>query len=209
MLNLVVMYNLLALMAELIVKKDRLTLQEIIDEQHERGLFDAKYPETNGLLTQLIFMAFGWMTMLYDPEVTPGTDELSLSKQTKVSKRAFNTNVFLLYEQDFALVQQPLSHLFRVFGNVVPQSEDTGADLSYILSSPTMIGSSASSEYLVLSYLSYNTLSRVAQIKIEWVDCLNLHLEFDERRRLLKLFRFPSFCRLAYPAKGKKSFLCR
>ena len=154
-------------------------------------------------------MAFGWMTMLYDPEVPSSADELSLCRQTRVSKRAFNTNVFLSYEQDFGLVQQPLSLLFRVFGNVIPQSEDANTDLSYILSSPAKNSHSMSSEYLVLSYLSYNTISRVAQIKIEWVDCLNLHLEFDEGRRLLKLFRFPSFCRLAYPAKGKKTFLHR
>ena len=196
MLNLVVMYKMLTLMAETIMSKDQLTLQEIIDEQGDHGDFVAKYSGTQGLLTQLIFMAFGWMTMLYDPELAPNPNELSLSRQSRVSNRPFNTTVLLSYEQDFALVQQPLGRLFRVFGNVIPQSEDIS-------------GPYQSSEYLVLSCLSYHTLSRVAQIKIEWVDCINLHLEFDEGRRLLKLFRFPSFCRLAYPSKGRKTFLCR
>ena len=209
MLNMVVMYRMLALMAETIRSKDQLTLQEIIDEQGDHGDFDAHYPGTNSLLTQLIFMAFGWMTMLYDPETAPNPYELSLSRQTRVSKRAFNTTVLLSYEQDFGLVQQPLGRLFRVFGNVIPQSEDTSAELNHILSSPTASGPYQSSEYLVLSCLSYHTLSMVAQIKIEWVDCINLHLEFDEGRRLLKLFRFPSFCRLAYPSKGRKTFLYR
>ena len=208
-LNLVVMYNMLTLMAQTIISKDQLTLQEIIDEQGHNGDFDTNYPGTSGLLTQLIFMAFGWMTMLYDPEMAPSPNELSLSRQTRVSHRAFNTTVLLSYEQGFALVQQPLGRLFRVFGNIIPQSEDTNAELTHMLSSPTASGPYQSSEYLVLSYLSYHTLSRVAQIKIEWVDCINLHLEFDEGRRLLKLFRFPSFCRLAYPSKGRKTFLYR
>ena len=199
MLNLVVMYKMLTLMAKTIMSKDQLTLQEIIDEQGDKGDFDTKYPGTNRLLTQLLFMAFGWLTMLYDPEVAPNPDELSLSKQTRVSSRAFNTRVLLSFEQDFALVQQPLGRLFRVFGNIIPQSEDTSAELTRI----------AATEYLVLSCLSYHTLSRVAQIQIEWVDCINLHLEFDEGRRVLKLFRFPSFCRLAYPSKGRKTFLYR
>ena len=200
---------MLTLMASTIMSKDQLTLQEIIDEQGGNGDFDTRYAGTNGLFTQMVFMAFGWMTMLYDPETAPNPYELSLSRQTRVSNRAFNTRLLLSYEQDFALVQQPLGHLFRVFGNVVPQSEDTSPELTHILSAPTASGPYQSSEYLVLSCLSYHTLSTVAQIKIEWVDCINLHLEFDEGRRLLKLFRFPSFCRLAYPAKGRKTFLHR
>ena len=209
MLNLIVMYKMLTLMAETIMSKDQLTLQEIIDEQGKNGDFDVKYAGTSSLFTQLIFMAFGWMTMLYDPEMAPKPNELSLSRQTRVSNRAFDTTVLLSYEQDFALVQQPLGRLFRVFGNIIPQSEDSSAELAHILASPTASGPYQSSEYLVLSCLSYHTLSRVAQIKIEWVDCINLHLEFDEGRRLLKLFRFPSFCRLAYPAKERKTFLHR
>ena len=209
--NKVVMYKFLATMADCIINRDCLTLQELIDEQHYQGHFDAKHEATKRLLTQMIFMAFGWLTMLYDPEVAPTTqeDQLSLSRQTRVSKRAFNTHIFLTYEQDFRTVQQPLSLLLRVFGNVVPLAEDMATDFSHLLASPTTNGPNFNSEYLILSYLSYSTLSRIAQIKIEWVDSVNLHLDFDEGRRLLKLFRFPSFCRLAYPAKGRKTFLHR
>ncbi|KAL8711217.1 MAG: hypothetical protein Q9220_004362 [cf. Caloplaca sp. 1 TL-2023] len=209
MLNLVVMYDFLTLIVRLCASKDQLTLQEVIDEQHGKGFFEADFPGTRSLLTQLMFMTLGWVTMLYDPETDPSLDELALSRLTRVSRRPFNTEALLYYEQNFGLVQQPLSVLLRGFGSVIPQSNGNGPDLGYLLSSPITMGPPASSEYLMLSYLSYSTLSRVAQIKIEWVDCLNLHLEFDEGRRLLKLFRFPSFCRLAYPAKGKRTFLHR
>jgi len=42
--------------------------------------------------------------------------------------------------------------------------------------------------------LGYYVLSEIAKIKIEWVDSICKHLEFDSTRSLLKLFRFPSFC---------------
>ena len=96
-----------------------------------------------------------------------------------------------------------------MFGNIIPQIDATSGELNHLPLSPTVSGPPQSSEYLVFSYLSYNISTRVAQIKIEWVDCINPHLEFDERRRLLKLFRFPSFCRLAYPMKGGKTFFHR
>jgi len=41
-------------------------------------------------------------------------------------------------------------------------------------------------------------LDKVADVKVEWVNSLSLHLEFDNVRRRLKVFRFPSFCRLMY-----------
>ncbi|KAL8950291.1 MAG: hypothetical protein Q9222_003657 [Ikaeria aurantiellina] len=167
MLNLVVMYNFLTVIAKLLLSKDQLTLQEMIDEQHGQGFFEANFPGTHSRLTQLMFMTLGWVTMLYDPEASPQMDELSLSRQTRVSKRAFNTETLLYYEQNFGLVQQPLSVLLRGFGSVVPQSEGNGPDLGYLLSSPITMGPPMSSEYLVLSYLSFSTLSQVAQIKIE------------------------------------------
>ncbi|KAH9205991.1 hypothetical protein DL95DRAFT_241707, partial [Leptodontidium sp. 2 PMI_412] len=42
----------------------------------------------------------------------------------------------------------------------------------------------------------FYTLHNVMKIQIEWVDCLSLHLEFDNQSKVLKLFRFPSICLL-------------
>jgi hypothetical protein len=36
----------------------------------------------------------------------------------------------------------------------------------------------------------------VANIEVEWVDSLSLHLEFDKSTKILKLFRLPSLCLL-------------
>jgi hypothetical protein len=38
-------------------------------------------------------------------------------------------------------------------------------------------------------------------VEIEWVDMMNLHLEFNEALKTLKIFRFPSYCRILCSAK--------
>jgi hypothetical protein len=44
--------------------------------------------------------------------------------------------------------------------------------------------------------LDAHTLTTVGHITIDWTDSLGKHLQFDERGRVLSLFRLPSFCRL-------------
>jgi hypothetical protein len=52
-------------------------------------------------------------------------------------------------------------------------------------------------------YVCYQTLRNVCRVEIEWVDALGLHLEFNSTRKVLKVFRFPSFCRLMYRHKQR------
>lgn len=42
--------------------------------------------------------------------------------------------------------------------------------------------------------LSFHILTKVAHIKIEWVEDLGQHLEFDVGNKKLKLFKYPSLC---------------
>lgn len=44
----------------------------------------------------------------------------------------------------------------------------------------------------------YGAVRLTAGLEIEWVDSLSLHLDLDASRRTLKLFRFPSYCRMMY-----------
>jgi len=48
------------------------------------------------------------------------------------------------------------------------------------------------------NYIGFHILHRVASVKIEWVESLSLHLEFDSHAKTLKVFRFPSICRILY-----------
>ena len=209
-LNLLVMYQLLSSMAELAISKDNLTLQDMIDGQDQ---FDTKYSPTSDLLTQLIFMAFGWMSMLYDPDPSPKGDKLQLLRVTRVKlprqPSKLKTDYLHTFEQGFHQLQQPLDNLFCVFGMILPSLDGAIATGGSYPKFGRPAGNDTSSEYLILSFMSYYTLVKVAKIKIEWVESLNLHLEFDEGARVLKLFRYPSFCRLMCPEVGSESFLHR
>ena len=55
---------------------------------------------------------------------------------------------------------------------------------------------SESSVTLYVSTLNYATLQAISKIRLEWVDNISNHLDFDPTSRKLYVFRFPSFCAL-------------
>jgi hypothetical protein len=87
------------------------------------------------------------------------------------------------FDEDSDLFDQPLYNLLKKFGTVVPEMKKE------------LMGDS---ELITFSYVCYAMLYKVAKVELEWVNSLSLHLEFDNVRRKLKVFRFPSFCRLMY-----------
>jgi hypothetical protein len=52
------------------------------------------------------------------------------------------------------------------------------------------------SEDIYIQLVCYSTAQYTTKLEIEWVDCLTQHLELDVTRRTLKLFRYPSYCRM-------------
>jgi hypothetical protein len=75
------------------------------------------------------------------------------------------------------------------FGSLFPEAPHSPFPDSML--SPGLAGSD---NYLTVSYICFNTLRIVGNLRIEWVNTLNLHLQLDVRDRVLRLFRFPSFC---------------
>src|SRR5277367_3949633 len=49
---------------------------------------------------------------------------------------------------------------------------------------------------ILIPDVCFNTLQGLADVRIEWVTSLALHLEVDSSKKTLKLFQFPSFCRM-------------
>jgi len=68
---------------------------------------------------------------------------------------------------------------------------------------------SQQTEWLNAANLSYYHLSRILRIKVELVDVLSQHLELDENKLTLKIFRFPSFCRVLFAQGESQSLLCQ
>jgi hypothetical protein len=90
------------------------------------------------------------------------------------------SHTFTSYQQpDHDMFDHEIIMLLRKFGHLVPE---IGAEPR------------EEPEQIAVSYVCFSTLDKVADVKIEWVNSLSQHLEFDHVRRILKVFRFPSYC---------------
>ena len=199
-LDLCVMYNLIALVAFMVASQADFTLHGLVQELLHQKILKSGDDDHQGLLYQLVFMSVGWLSMLYDPEVEPSKNRLQIKKDTSGVRKRLRASKIRKFDQDFGQTKQPFRRLLRVFGDIVPQVglSDHGAGQNL-----------KNSEFLSVGYLSYHTLSQVGNVKIEWVDSHNCHLDFVEERRTLKLFRFPSFCHMIFCAESEDPFLCR
>lgn len=102
---------------------------------------------------------------------------------------------FTAFTQGFDDKDQPISHLLRKFGDFIPEFKGEALRSAYDW------GPSQQNEHIEHAHVRFHTLMNVAKVRIEWVDTLSLHFEFDSRNRTLRLFRFPSFCRIMYRDK--------
>ena len=99
-------------------------------------------------------------------------------------------------------LDQPLFQLLKRFGEIIPQCPRNciTPQLSHDISSAM---SGRYDHQIDNSFVCFYAVNVVAGIKIQWVDCLSLHLEFDSRSKTLKMFRFPSLCMIMYRNKDR------
>lgn len=142
--------------------------------------------------------------MLYEPRALPENkpDKPNKLNITKHSFRSSGERVpshsrtVLARSQDFEANEQPIHNMLGRFGNLIP-------DPAFSKSSSF----APHSEFIKANHLCYHTLAMVCQVEIEWVETLNMHMEFDTAKKVLKIYRFPSFCRLMYRHKKKFGLL--
>lgn len=175
---------------------DKLYNSEVLKEADE----DTAHDESNA--NQLAFAAFGWISLLYTPEAKPKKDLLQIfdpfeEDQTAVQQLArrrsprHRSRTFHSYQQKaIDSNDQPFYTLLKKFGNIIPEREK---DSSWMYEYPSARAGQREG-WIDLSLVCFHTLHTVSSVKIEWVDCLSLHLEFESRTKTLKLFRFPSLC---------------
>ena len=125
--------------------------------------------------------------MLYDPEPKQRPGQFKIRKAVgsiaRPRARTRPGRTFTHYvRHGFDNFDQPLFIYFRKFGHLIPE----------IGTFPKV------PELITVSHVCFSMLDKVAEVKIEWVNSLSLHLEFDNVRRVLKIFRFPSYCLLMY-----------
>lgn len=95
------------------------------------------------------------------------------------------------YDQSLEKSDQPLHAMLNAFGNIIPRRQK-----EFFSEQKPPLPVKPEDEWIELSLLCFHTMTKLSGVKIEWVDSLCLHLEFDSYTKVLKLFRLPSICLL-------------
>jgi hypothetical protein len=130
--------------------------------------------------------------MLYEAVPWPKADKLEVMKTSTGFSGYHNalvTRKFNTFKQGFDYIDLPFYSLLGRFGDLIPEvKQHQFLDHGF--------PGNRASEHILVGHVCYNTLQSLAGLKIEWVTSLSLHLELDSGKKTLKLFQFPSFCRM-------------
>lgn len=194
--------SLLSQIVNLIKSINHISVEGIATELQRRGVLVFS-KEGSPLAWQLVFILIGLLTFFYEPLLSPkeGTFQIELGvaclerkkmspkRSTWLSEMSIDKGASLSIAdllRNFCAGELPLTHI-RTNGSTIPAPVDA-------LATPN---------------LNYYTLVRVAGLEIVWVDSISLHLDFDRKKKTLKLFRLPSFCALLCHDDPDKTFLDR
>jgi hypothetical protein len=122
------------------------------------------------------------------------TSSVPESPHTARRRRRAKKETFTHFSHTLENNDQPLNTLLGSFGKVIPQRQRQW--VSGRVSPASIAPVRHDDDWIELSLLCFHALNKVANIKIEWVDSLSLHLEFDNKTKVLKVFRLPSLCLL-------------
>lgn len=210
-------YKVICVIASTINKLERegremeISLDNIIEELSAANLLAS--PVELDHVRQMVWSLAGHITMLFDPKTaTANFDKLQLRRPaaTLIARGKHRGTVITAFSQPVMKAEEPFYQMLTQFGALLPEVRQSGP-----VGGCCHTASSASESHFYPNYVFFDVLKNVAQLKIEWVNTLNMHLQLDERKRILRLYRFPAFCRLLYAdgptenePNGKGSFLC-
>jgi len=191
-----VVYKALGIAAKLLMDEESCALSDILDElmHPPHNMLRDQMGEERAVPNQMVFAMLGWLTMLFEADLHPPRQRLAIQRLDEdAAGRRSRTRTLCLYTQDFSRVDQQLYLLLSHFGSLVPELR---------------VEAARETELITVSNVCFAMLDSLAAVQIEWVNALSLHLEFDHVRRRLKVFRFPSFCRLMCQDSRVISRLC-
>ena len=131
-----------------------------------------------------------FIALLYDPRANNNPKKFQIAKlytRTATGKKVrLLSQTLKTYSQDSEYCDHSFFLLLKNFGALIPNPPlHERSEVPF-------------REWIVVPFVCYQTLRNVCRVRIEWVDALGLHLEFDSCQKVLKVFQFPSFCRLMY-----------
>jgi hypothetical protein len=127
--------------------------------------------------------------MLYEASPYPAPDQLELTTMSTSSMGTQNSSKSRKYRcsrQGFDHVDRAMHTMLSHFGNLIP-----GPRMQSVLRVENPVR-----EVIKAQCVCFATLQQLANLRIIWVSSLALHLELDSNKKTLKLFRYPSFCRM-------------
>ncbi|KAI9861544.1 MAG: hypothetical protein M1813_005154 [Trichoglossum hirsutum] len=202
--DLVVVYDFVIAVAQLLKTKKDLALVEIVDELDNRDFLKQQLDDERAIPNQIVFATLGWLSMLYEAVPHPKADKLEVTKTSTSSSGYRNplvTRKYCTFKQGFDYIDLPLYSLLGRYGELIPEARTH-------LVHEAGFSRSHSVECIMVQSVCFYTLQHLAELKIEWVTSLALHLELDSGKKTLKLFQFPSFCRMMY-VERKSNILSR
>ncbi|KAJ6161735.1 hypothetical protein N7485_009965 [Penicillium canescens] len=133
-----------------------------------------------------IFSSICWMSMTLKPVPVAESQTLS-SPAVKVSRAWVEGSSEALSSH---ALRRPMTKMFRMFRQ--------GVDETQLNTSPRLDNATFSntdrSEILYQSSLDFVSLHNIGHVRLEWVDTITGHLQFNHQMRSVSLFRFPTMC---------------
>ncbi|KAH7416711.1 hypothetical protein BKA64DRAFT_274608 [Cadophora sp. MPI-SDFR-AT-0126] len=197
--DLVIVYDFFIRIVQLMRAKENLALVEIVDELDSNGTLKRQLDQERAIPNQVVFAAIGWLTMFYDPVSHPRVDKLEVAKTSTNSsggRNALATRKYLTFRQGFDYIDLPIYSMLGRFGDLLPTSRPA------LLCTEQDLASCPTRDSIIVQNVCFNTLHGLAELNIEWVTSLTLHLELDSSKKSIKLFQYPSYCRMMAAQKN-------
>ncbi|KAI1453882.1 hypothetical protein F4805DRAFT_461270 [Annulohypoxylon moriforme] len=150
-------------------------------------------PATIRSIKRFVFASLGWTTGLYLPDLA-STDHIYAILNE-------GSTCFEKVSVDSEAENIPIITVIREFGSILPTQ--TRWDIQYLPSFSISTAPNTGPNILHTASLNIDTLSKVGKLRIDWIESLSSHLDFDTAHMdpitgtitpVVKLFRYPSLC---------------
>jgi hypothetical protein len=136
---------------------------------------------------QLVFSTIGWVTCLYVPIGPDGVNRIESFQVHPQNSKVFSSLVIPL-----AYSSKSITDILHMLGHdLFPVKGPESVPNAFFDANQEQV-----TRCFVVSHMNADTLCKIGNITIEWVDSFPAHLDLDLVHRRLFLFRLPSYCEI-------------
>ena len=160
----------------------------------ETFILQGKITEEIDIARSLTFAILGWQSMLYQADFgSCPPSKLQIADEMD----GYQGESRLQLQQPSISCKSSLPDLLLNFGVLLPPPHFVS------ISGNEMTKTTRTRRTIEASQLSAAPAFLLAKTEIRWVDSISCHLELDQQRNILYLFRFPSMCSIGCSLKSK------